>query len=94
MTTMHHCLTGTLGLAAFVGLLAAGPARSEVVFEGKGLYEKDRWEIQRTYDELDDPEDAPGMITRGRDPASPSGPVPDFERRPGSMGLSEPGHEE
>jgi hypothetical protein len=78
-----------LGLVALLGGFLTTPAMSEVIFEDKGLYKKDRWNIQRHYDDLDDPRDAPGIITRGRDPDSPSGPAPDFETRPGSLEVEE-----
>jgi hypothetical protein len=74
------------GLAIIMVVVAPASSRGEVVFEDKGLYEKDTWNIQRYYDDLDNPRDARGIVTRGRDPDSDAGPALDFERHPGSLG--------
>ncbi len=69
-------LAGTLGAAAW-------PSRgvADVIAEDKGLYKKETWNIQKYYDDLDDPTDAPGVITSGRDPEDPSGPALDFQEQ-------------
>ncbi len=64
---------------ALIAAITATTADAEVIYEDKGLYKKETWNIGKRYDDLDDPSDAPGVITRGRDPSSPSGPAVDFE---------------
>ena len=74
-------------LIAAVGLVAGGglcPARAEVILEDKGPYKKDIWHVEKRYDDLDTPNDRPGVVTSGRDPLRPSGPAVDFEERPGA----------
>ncbi len=64
-----------------------------MILKNKGLYKKDSWNISKRYDDLDNPYDAPGMITKGRDPANPSGPAVDFEE-PLRDSNSEPGRDD
>jgi hypothetical protein len=70
--------------AVTASLAAASTASGDVILEDKGLYKKETWSIGKYYDDLDDPIDAPGVVTSGRDPRQPSGPALDFSRRPGS----------
>lgn len=78
-------------LAVLVAGLAASlhpnPSEADVIAENEGLYKKETWNIQKYYDDLDDPSDAPGIITKGTDPAEPSGPASDFKTPPGALGL-------
>ncbi len=71
-------------IAAILMPLVPDLSRAEVILEDKGLYKKEKWNISKRYDDLDNPRDAPGIITKGRDPARPSGPAVDFEETPGT----------
>jgi hypothetical protein len=82
---MRPSPSGLFLLAAVTTSLAAvSTASGDVIFEDKGLYKKETWNIGKYYDDLGDPTDAPGVVTSGRDPREPSGPAVDFSRRPGS----------
>lgn len=65
-------------LASSLVPLTPSSSWADVILEDKGLYKKDSWNISKRYDDLDNPHDAPGIITKGRDPANPSGPAVDF----------------
>ncbi len=78
--------SAALVLSAAFGLgWALSPAAADVIFENKGLYKKETWDVQKYYDDLDDPTDAPGVITSGKDPEEPSGPALDFESQPNPL---------
>ncbi|MFC4174294.1 hypothetical protein ACFOYU_19970 [Microvirga sp. GCM10011540] len=68
--------------ATLIGLIACPLARAEVLLEDQGLYEQQRWNVGKRYDDLDNPRDAPGILTQGRDPANPSGPAVDAQVEP------------
>jgi len=72
-----------MAFAAVLVLLAPTSGLADVVLEDKGLYKKETWEVGKYYDDLDNPNDKPGVITSGQDPKNPSGPAVDFESRPG-----------
>lgn len=77
--------------------LDAVPLRAEIIAEDEGLYEQERWNVGKRYDDLGNPSDAPGIITEGRDPAYPSGPAIDTEgdvESSGSIGEETIGEEE
>lgn len=81
---MAYHLAAVPVLAFILVPLGISPGQAEVTAEDMGLYEKERWNISKRYDDLDNPHDAPGIITKGQDPANPSGPAVDFEELPGS----------
>lgn len=83
----------TLATAAALALPAVvTPLQADVIAKDEGLYEKERWNISKRYDDLDNPHDAPGIITSGEDPASPSGPALDMGVPSGPPGdVSETG---
>ncbi len=78
--------SAALVLSAAFGLAwPLSPAADDVILENKGLYKKETWDVQKYYDDLDDPTDAPGVITSGKDPKEPSGPALDFESQPNPL---------
>lgn len=79
----RHLAAGPIILVVLVPLTLS-PSWAEVIAEDKGLYKKEKWNITKRYDDLDNPHDAPGIITKGHDPANPSGPAVDFEEPLGS----------
>ncbi len=79
---MHQRVMTVSVIAIHMILTAASSAQADVIAEDKGIYKKDSWNISKRYDDLDNPHDAPGIITKGHDPAKPSGPAVDFEELP------------
>ncbi|MBJ6127094.1 hypothetical protein [Microvirga splendida] len=75
---MHRKLIIAATAAALALPATLTPVRADVIAEDEGLYEKERWNIGKRYDNLDNPYDAPGIITSGEDPANPSGPALDM----------------
>ena len=72
-------------LAALLPGLFSTPAPADVIFEEKGLYTQDTWNIKKYYDDLENPNDKPGVLTSGEDPHDPSGPAVDFDQGPGLL---------
>ncbi len=84
---MRQTFLLAISVTALSALLQPVSSESNVIAEDQGLYKKETWNIQKYYDDLNDPNDARGIITKGKDPADPSGPAVDFRKRPGALGL-------
>ncbi len=89
---MPRSVVEVCALAALLSFGAATSVSADVIFENKGLYKKETWNIGKRYDDLSNPNDKPGVVTSGQDPRDPSGPAVDFENRPGAKpGASDGG---